>query len=95
MPRLPAKCGTTGGYQRHRRRGEKSCEDCKLAWSAYGREYAASRRPERPEHGTAVSYRGGCRCDACLGWHIERYERTGQARADAIRDEAEWAAQAS
>jgi hypothetical protein len=27
----PAECGTRGGYEKHRRAGEPTCEDCKAA----------------------------------------------------------------
>ncbi|RSS59550.1 WhiB family transcriptional regulator [Streptomyces sp. WAC01280] len=30
-PREPAKCGTRGGYQRHRRNGEEACPPCRQA----------------------------------------------------------------
>ncbi len=35
-------CGTYGGYQRHTRRGEVPCAECKKA----NREYAAARRAD-------------------------------------------------
>lgn len=33
-----AKCGTTGGYSRHRNLGEPVCDDCREANAAYCRE---------------------------------------------------------
>jgi len=36
------RCGTYGGYQRHTRRGEVPCAECKKA----NREYAAARRAD-------------------------------------------------
>lgn len=32
-----AKCGTTGGYSRHKRRGEPVCDECRDANTAAGR----------------------------------------------------------
>lgn len=31
------ECGTTGGYQAHRRRGEPSCQPCKDSWATAAR----------------------------------------------------------
>lgn len=31
----PAGCGTYGGYQRHKRQGEKPCDGCREAATAY------------------------------------------------------------
>jgi hypothetical protein len=41
----PGVCGTYGGYQRHKRRGETPCGGCRQANREYGRRY----RAERPE----------------------------------------------
>jgi hypothetical protein len=38
--RVPVRCGTQAGYQRHRRRAEKTCDSCRKAH----REYGAIRR---------------------------------------------------
>lgn len=35
---LVAVCGTRGGYQRHRRNGEESCDKCRAAEALYQRE---------------------------------------------------------
>ncbi|WP_328860910.1 hypothetical protein [Streptomyces sp. NBC_00306] len=69
-----ARCGTPSGHNRHRRGGEKPCQDCAAARAAYLRERrAAPKDPSRLppiNHGT----RGGARqhwyrneppCDAC------------------------------
>lgn len=37
MARKVAKCGTTGGYNKHRRLGEESCISCKTAIADYRR----------------------------------------------------------
>ena len=37
-----AKCGTYGGYQKHRRQGEPACEPCRKANANYHRGYRAS-----------------------------------------------------
>jgi hypothetical protein len=37
-------CGTAAGYQRHRKRGEKTCPDCKAAMAAYKRDRDPRRR---------------------------------------------------
>lgn len=39
MSRPLAPCGTYGAYQRHLRRGETPCEECKGACAEYFREY--------------------------------------------------------
>lgn len=38
-----AVCGTSQGYDKHRRRGEKPCEPCHVAEVAYRRELARKR----------------------------------------------------
>lgn len=35
-------CGTTAAYQRHRKRKETACDDCKAAVAAYNRAYRAA-----------------------------------------------------
>jgi len=40
-----SKCGTYGGYQAHRRRGEDACNPCREANTTYQREYR--RHPDR------------------------------------------------
>lgn len=47
MPKPPARCGTTGGYQRHYRLHEPVCEDCRAAQREYIQDYNA-RRTGRP-----------------------------------------------
>ena len=42
---MTSKCGTYGGYQAHRKRGEDACGDCADAANAYVREYR-DRKPE-------------------------------------------------
>jgi len=39
-----AQCGTTSGHHRHRSRGEKPCEPCRLARLAYLNKYRQQRR---------------------------------------------------
>ncbi|WP_288336906.1 hypothetical protein [uncultured Gordonia sp.] len=41
--RGPAVCGTTGGYQAHRRRHETPCQPCKTAASSADRRRKAAR----------------------------------------------------
>jgi hypothetical protein len=41
----PARCGTPAGYQRHRRRNEQPCDDCRVANAAYMRDFR-QRKPE-------------------------------------------------
>ena len=40
-----AQCGTTSGYNKHRRKGEEACAECRDAIATYKREYLA-RRPD-------------------------------------------------
>ena len=42
--RAPAKCGTTGGYKRHRRRREEICAECLQARREYVRAWEAARK---------------------------------------------------
>lgn len=42
-----AECGSTGGYQRHHRRGEPACDACAMAHRAYMRKYMTVRRAGR------------------------------------------------
>lgn len=39
----PISHGTPGGYRTHQRRGEKPCEDCRVANIAYARDWAARK----------------------------------------------------
>lgn len=41
--------GTVAGYRRHRRRGEKPCEPCRLAENARSAEYSAHRRKPKAQ----------------------------------------------
>jgi WhiB family redox-sensing transcriptional regulator len=45
--RTHAVCGTSSGYSKHYRNGEKPCDACRAAWSADDRERQARRRAER------------------------------------------------
>lgn len=42
-PRV-ARCGTPGGYGRHRRQGEEICDPCRDAHRSYMREYMRAWR---------------------------------------------------
>lgn len=44
-PRPVAKCGTTGGYERHRRLKSAICQACRDAAAVKAREQRAKRRP--------------------------------------------------
>jgi hypothetical protein len=35
--------GTTAGYRTHKRRGEKPCRPCKVAWNRYIAEYRSKK----------------------------------------------------
>jgi hypothetical protein len=39
-----AQCGTASGHHRHRKRGEKPCEPCRLARLEYLNKYRSQRR---------------------------------------------------
>lgn len=41
-PRQPARCGTTGGYKAHQRRGEATCPECRAAWAMAARQRRAA-----------------------------------------------------
>lgn len=51
MPPKPGPCGVgTGGYQRHKRAGEKPCDACRRARSEYRkRERAEKARKQREQ----------------------------------------------
>lgn len=51
--RKPA-CGTRGGYERHRRLGEESCDPCKAAAAEYRRSKRAQGGPSGAERGRAL-----------------------------------------
>lgn len=36
---VTGRCGTYGGYQRHKRDGEDACEPCREANNTYARDY--------------------------------------------------------
>jgi hypothetical protein len=42
MTRRQAQCGTYGGYQAHRRRGQEVCGPCRTAYLQYIRDYRAA-----------------------------------------------------
>lgn len=42
-----APCGTTAGYQTHKRRGQEPCADCRRAQRDAMREYRASKAEVR------------------------------------------------
>ena len=42
----PAQHGTDTGYQRHRRQGEKPCDECLKAHAEYTRDYNRRRAAE-------------------------------------------------
>jgi hypothetical protein len=44
QPRAKKGCGTNGGYQQHKIRGEQACEPCKEAARRYSRDRRARRR---------------------------------------------------
>jgi len=41
----PSKCGTTSGYQQHRRYRNKKCAECLAAQARYSRGYRESKAP--------------------------------------------------
>lgn len=43
MTTTKIECGTYAGYQRHVRRGEVTCADCRRASAAYMRQFRESR----------------------------------------------------
>jgi hypothetical protein len=45
--RVPAPCGTNAGYQRHLRRGEPTCADCRATHSARMKAYYRRTRARR------------------------------------------------
>lgn len=42
-----ARCGTSSGYERHRRLGEQVCQECREAYRDYQRVYKNARRTRR------------------------------------------------
>lgn len=95
---IKAACGTDGGYRRHLRRGESTCEPCR---EAHRLDTAARRRAANPEmrpylaieHGTAAGYRSEVRrgvtpCDPCRLAHNRARAESKRAQA-ARREELE------
>lgn len=41
------RCGTAAGYQAHRRRGEKACDECRAAQTATNRARKQGKQPEK------------------------------------------------
>ncbi|MCT1608005.1 hypothetical protein M3B43_11905 [Nesterenkonia massiliensis] len=50
MPRELKPCGTRAAAQRHRRKGEEVCPDCKAAEREHRRKYARQDRAEKTIH---------------------------------------------
>lgn len=91
-------CGTTGGYRRHIRRREPTCEPCRaahrLATAARRREANPNMRPYLAiEHGTSKGYRMELRrgltpCDDCRA-AAARHRAENKRAASARREELE------
>lgn len=88
------QCGSVGGYYRHRRRGEVTCQDCRDALAAYERAKNALK-PRRPRVRATKCKRGHSLDDAyvtsdgrrqCRPCRIERKRRYRQERR--LRQEA-------
>lgn len=77
MPARPAAvCGTTSGYQRHRRNGETPCGECKEARAIDQRKRRGGQAFKPAECGTDGGYRRHLRqgeraCGPCLKAHSE------------------------
>lgn len=41
------QCGTVAGYRQHSKRGERACDSCRAANTAYQREHRAKNKPPR------------------------------------------------
>lgn len=79
LPRLvdvgaQSRCGTPGGYKRHRKLGQEACRACLDAIAEYSREHAAlsnAVRPKAPCPGCgqlrALTAAGGMRKHGCAG----------------------------
>jgi hypothetical protein len=73
------QCGDVAAYRRHRRRGEKPCEACRIAYNAHERAlYVPVPRKHQP-CGTPTAYkrhykRGEKACQPCRDAH-NAYER--------------------
>ena len=52
-----AECGTYGGAQAHRRRGEDVCEECRVARNEYMNAYRRSRPDVRKRAGREATLR--------------------------------------
>lgn len=53
---VEAECGTYDGYNQHRRRKEKICDDCKEARNAQRRLSPEEKKRKQPPCGTARGY---------------------------------------
>jgi hypothetical protein len=59
----PELCGTTSGYQQHRRFKERHCADCQDAYNEYQRAYRAGIRKVR-QMANSTNESQGCNRDA-------------------------------
>lgn len=65
-------CGTTSGYDAHRRKGEPTCQACRDARTAYRKALEADKKPcTYEECGRPTRARGLC------GGHLSRIYRRG------------------
>ena len=55
---MPPKCGTRGGYRRHKRQGEDPCEDCIQALHAY-QESERRKKGQKPFRPAVCGTLGG------------------------------------
>lgn len=70
---MTAECGTKAGYQRHRRRKEEPCADCRTANAAYLREWR--QRPDAAVS-TRICNRARARAaQALVKLHPDEYRR--------------------
>lgn len=67
----PAKCATPAGYKAHLRRGEKACDECRIAANEARKKYArpSKAKKEPAPCGTPAAYqrhwRRGEKCERC------------------------------
>jgi hypothetical protein len=87
-PRKTASCGTSAGYQGHRRNGEKPCEACRLAYNEVsalrrGHTFTGRKNSQVPVCGTYSGFRAHERRgeEACLDCKDARnvYQRERRA----------------
>jgi hypothetical protein len=82
IEKTKAACGTYGGYQRHHRRGEKPCDPCRDAATAYNRD-----RRKRLPHSYRREY-AYAKAQTRAAWRL--VDRHRDEFRELVKEELEW-----